>query len=93
MLNSLFKYLLIAAFAIVGLIGLFIAWWVALFAVLGVTAWFALRRLFPGLGRRAMPEGDERRAASPVIIEGQFEVEPEEIPHRPSLEETKKPFE
>jgi membrane protein implicated in regulation of membrane protease activity len=65
MLKSLLNLLAFAAFAIVALIGLFVAWWIAVFAVLGLVVYVLLRRF---LGRPATPQGA-------VVIEGEYEVE------------------
>ena len=70
MLRSLLNFVVFAALTVTILIGLFIAWWIAVCAVLGIAAWFWVMRLF---GAKPLAAS----AAAPVVIEGQFQVEPE----------------
>ena len=65
MLKSLVKLLVFATFVVVALIGLFVAWWIAVFAALGVVAYVLVRRF---LGLPMVP----RRG---VVIDGEFKVE------------------
>ena len=65
MLKVLLNLLAFATFAIVALIGLFVAWWIAVFAALGLVAYVLVRRV---IGRPATPQGA-------VVIEGEYEVE------------------
>lgn len=76
MLKSLLQFVLVAAMAIVGLVGLFIAWWIALFAVVVLGTWVAWRRFFPR-SPAARQAGEAASDHQPVVIEGQFEVERE----------------
>lgn len=82
MLKSLLQFVLVATMAIVGLVGLFIAWWIAVFAVVVLGAWVAWRRFFPR-SPAARPSGDTGSEHQPVVIEGQFEVERESGPGAP----------
>lgn len=75
MLNSLLKLLVFATFVIVALIGLFVAWWIAVFAALGLAAYVLVRRF---IGSPATPQGA-------VVIEGEYEVEREREPARPRV--------
>ena len=75
MLKSLLQFILVATMAIVGLVGLFIAWWIAVFAVVLLGAWVAWRRFFPR--SPAARQSGEASEHEPVVIEGQFEVERE----------------
>lgn len=65
MLKSLFKLLVFATFVIIALIGLFVAWWIAVFAALALAAYVLVRRF---IGPPVTPQGA-------VVIEGEFEVE------------------
>ena len=76
MLKTLLQFVLVATMAIVGLVGLFIAWWIAVFAVVGLGAWVAWRRFFPR-SPAARQAGEAASEHQPVVIEGQFEVERE----------------
>lgn len=75
MLKSLLKLLVFATFVIVALIGLFVAWWIAVFAVLGLAAYMLVRRF---LGRPVTPQGA-------VVLEGEYEVERERESARPRV--------
>ena len=70
MLKVLLNLLAFATFAIVALIGLFVAWWIAVFAALGLVVYLLVRRF---IGRPATPD-------SAVVIEGEYEVEREHGP-------------
>jgi hypothetical protein len=84
MLKTLLQFVLVATMAIVGLVGLFIAWWIAVFAVVLVGAWIAWRRFFPrSPAGRAGAAGSDHQ---PVVIEGQFEVERDGESGRPAGE-------
>jgi hypothetical protein len=56
------------------LLALLIAWWVAALAITGWLVYAGVRRLFGG--RRS----DEPREDVPLIIEGEYRVEPEALP-------------
>lgn len=77
MLYTLLRTVLFLVLAVVGIVFLFVAWWMAMFLVLGVVGWFWFRRLF---GAPRQPPGQPRRAdgaSQAVVIEGEFEVEGE----------------
>ena len=63
---------LIAVFAAV-LVALLLAWWIAAMAIVGWIAYAGVRRLFVGKKER------ETRADVPLIIEGEYRVEPESL--------------
>lgn len=67
MLKSLFNLIIFALLAAAALIGLFVAWWIAVFAMLGIGVWLLVRRF---LGKPVAPTGA-------VVIEGEYQVEPE----------------
>jgi len=67
MLKSLLNLIVFVLLAAAAVIGLFVAWWIAVFALLGIGAWLLVRRF---LGKPLKPAGD-------VVIEGEYEVEPE----------------
>jgi membrane protein implicated in regulation of membrane protease activity len=80
MLKSVLNLLVFAALAVAAVLGLFIAWWIAVFAVLAFAAWLAVRRFFGArLGAR---EG------GPVVIEGEYEVQPEQPQQRRELDKS-----
>ncbi len=55
MLKSLVKLLVFATFVVVALIGLIVAWWIAVFAALGVVAYVLVRRF---LGLPMVPDAE-----------------------------------
>jgi hypothetical protein len=55
------------------IVGLFIAWWIALLAVGGLIAYAGVTRL---LGRHKAPPPEE---GTPVTLEGEYHVEPEAL--------------
>ncbi len=65
MLKSLFHLVIFALLAAAALIGLFVAWWIAVFVLLCVSAYLLVRRF---LGRPVTPAGV-------VVIEGEYQVE------------------
>lgn len=82
MLKALLRSLLFLALAVTGIVVLFVAWWMAVFLVLGVVGWYWFRRLFGappqppgGMGRD--PQGADGGKQT-VVIEGEFEVEGEQ---------------
>ena len=86
MLHTLLRTLLFLVLAVVGVVVLFVAWWMAVFLVLGVVGWYWFRRLF---GNARPPATDHDPAAAShqaVVIEGEFEVESER-PRQPGLPE------
>lgn len=74
MLRSLLQAVVFIAVASAVVVGLFIAWWIAVCAVLGLAAYLGLRRFLAGKG---LVHDAGRGGNAPVVIEGQFEVEPE----------------
>jgi membrane protein implicated in regulation of membrane protease activity len=75
MLKSLLNLLAFVTFAIMALIGLFVAWWIAVFAALGLVIYVLVRRF---IGRPVGPQGA-------VVIEGEYEVERERQSARPRV--------
>jgi len=77
MFKSVVQIVVFATVAIATVIGLFIAWWIAVCLVLCFAAYVATLRFLAG--KRGAPTGPERSGKNaPVIIEGQFnEVEEE----------------
>ena len=67
MLKSLFNLIVFALLAAAALIGLFVAWWIAVFALLGIGGWLLVRRFL----------GKPVTSAGAVVIEGEYAVEPE----------------
>jgi len=67
MLKSLLNLIVFVLLAAAAVIGLFVAWWIAVFAVLGIGTWLLVRRF---LGKPVKPVGA-------VVIEGEYEIEPE----------------
>ena len=77
MLKSLFNLIVFALLAAAALIGLFVAWWIAVFVLLCVTGYLLVRRF---LGKPVVPGGA-------VVIEGEYQVERdgEDKPARPRV--------
>ena len=79
MLKSFINILVFATLASIAVVGLFIAWWIALFAVLAFASYLAVRRFF---GAEIGLEARAHDAAVPRVIEGEYEVHPESPPQR-----------
>ena len=79
MLKSAAQLAVIALFTVAAVIGLFIAWWIAVFAVLGLAAYVLVRRVF---GKPAAQGGA-------VVIDGEYRVhaEPDPAQGEPRLEQ------
>lgn len=78
MLRSVLQTVLFVAAVIAIAVGLFIAWWIAVCAVLCFAAYIGVRRFLAAKG--LVRPGDNSAAAhGPVVIEGQYEVEPEAV--------------
>ncbi|MBI2959795.1 MAG: hypothetical protein HYY28_05735 [Betaproteobacteria bacterium] len=67
-LKAMAKFAVLACFVLAAVIGLFVAWWIAVFAVLGLLAYVAVRRFFG-----ARPRASE----GSVVIEGEYSVHEE----------------
>ncbi len=72
-LRSIPRVLLAAGLVALGLIALFVAWWIAVILVLAFALAVAARRMLP---RKPAPGG------APAIIEGEFRIEREDSPRR-----------
>jgi len=72
-IRSIPRVLLGAGIIALGLIALFVAWWIAVILVLAFALWVAVRRMLP---RKPGPGG------APAIIEGEFRIEREDSPPR-----------
>ena len=59
----------VGVLVVIGIVGFFVAWWLALFAALALVAYIGVRRMF-GI-RRGKPSA----ASGTVIIEGEYAVE------------------
>ena len=86
MLKSIINVLVFATLASIALVGLFIAWWIALFAVLALAAYLAVRRFF--VAEIGLDASDHDHNGTRVI-EGEYRVQPEPPPQR--LESGDKP--
>ena len=73
--KSVLRVLVTAGFTAAGLAALFVAWWIAVVAVLGFVLCAVVRRLLPH-----KPQEAQRGAGGPAVIEGEFRVEREEPP-------------
>ena len=74
LLRGLLRFAVVAVLVVVGIVGVFVAWWLVIFAVLALSGYFALRRFFGVKPTAGAPPGPE----SAVIIEGEYEVERED---------------
>ena len=68
------RALAIAGIVVAGLVALFVAWWIALAALLCLVIYLAVRRMLP------RKPGEAQRGA-PAVIEGEFRIEREDPPH------------
>lgn len=75
MLFKLLRALVISAFAVLAIVALFIAWWMALFLIFALVAGFWLRRIFGGGQGRSAVRTQRAQDGQPVVIEGEFAVE------------------
>ena len=69
------RVLVAAGFIAALLFALFVAWWIAVVAVLGFVLYAAVRRLLPRKAQAA-----QRGAGGAAVIEGEFRIEREEPP-------------
>lgn len=69
LLRGLLRFAVVGVLVVVGIVGIFVAWWLVILAVLALSGYFALRRFFGA--KPAGPEGA-------VVIEGEYEVERED---------------
>jgi hypothetical protein len=67
--RSIPRVLLAVGLAALGLVALFVAWWIAVLLVLGLTLYVAVQRVLP---RKPGSGG------APPIIEGEFRIERED---------------
>ena len=74
-LRSIPRVLLAAGLVALGLIALFVAWWIAVILILGFTFTVAVWRMLP---RKPPPAS----GGAPEIIEGEFRIEREDSPPR-----------
>jgi len=72
-LKSIPRVLAAAGLVALGLIALFVAWWIAVILILGFALYVAVRRILP---RKPASGG------APAIIEGEFRIEREDPPPR-----------
>ncbi len=66
--RAILRFAVVGALVVLGIVGFFVAWWLVLFAVLALSAYLGIRRVFGA--KRAPPAG-----AGTVIIEGEYAVE------------------
>jgi EamA domain-containing membrane protein RarD len=71
--KSIPRVLLAVGLVVLGLIALFVAWWVAVILILGFALYVAVRRMLT----RSPASG-----GAPEIIEGEFRIERENPPPR-----------
>lgn len=69
--KSIPRMLLAVGLVAVGLIALFVAWWIAVILILGFALYVAVRRML-----KPAPGG------APAVIEGEFRIEREDSPPR-----------
>ena len=72
-LKSIPRVLLAVGLVALGLIALFVVWWIAVILILGFALYVAVRRVPP---RKPASGG------APAIIEGEFRIEREDSPPR-----------
>jgi len=72
-LKSIPRVLLAVGLVALGLIALFVAWWIAVILVLGFVLYVAVRRVL---------QSKPASGGAPAIIEGEFRIEREESPRR-----------
>ena len=70
------RVLVVVGFIAAGLVALFVAWWVAVAALLCFVLYAAVRRLLP-----QKPQEARRGPGGPAVIEGEFRIEREDPPH------------
>lgn len=76
LLKNLLRVTLVFAIFAAIVIGLFVAWWIAVCVVLGVSGYLAVRR-FLGAAPAARSGRTTHTKAETVIVEGEFRVEEE----------------
>ena len=74
LLRGLLRFAVVGMLVIVGIVGIFVAWWLVILAVLALSGYFALRRFFGVKPPASVPPGPE----GAVVIEGEYEVERED---------------
>lgn len=74
LLRGLLRFAVVGVLVIVGIVGIFVAWWLVILAVLALSGYFALRRFFGAKTPAGVPPGPE----GAVVIEGEYEVERED---------------
>jgi hypothetical protein len=67
LLRGLLRFAVIGVLVVVGIVGVFVAWWLVILAVLALSAYFALRRFLGVKPAARVPPGP----AGAVIIEGE----------------------
>lgn len=71
-LQGLLRFAVVGALVVAGIVGFFVAWWLALIAVLALSAYVGIRRFF---GAKPIFPPPPAGNAGTVIIEGEYEVE------------------
>ena len=66
-LQAILRFAVVGVLVLAAIVGIFVAWWIVVFAVLALSAYIAIRRF---LGVKPPPG-----AAGAVIIEGEYAVE------------------
>ena len=76
--KSALRVLVAAGFIAAGLVALFVAWWIAVAAVLGFAVYVAVRRMLP---RKPPHEPQRGSGCRPAVIDGEYRIEREDPPH------------
>jgi hypothetical protein len=77
-LKAVLQRLLVVGVVALGIVVLFVAWWIAVTAVLALGLYVGVRRLFPRRARSYRTR--TASSAGPMVIEGEYRVEPEDVP-------------
>lgn len=72
LLKNLLRVTLVFAIFAAIVIGLFVAWWIAVCLVLGISGYLAVRRF---LGAAPAARGGHTQSAEAVVVEGEYRVE------------------
>ena len=72
--RGLLRFAAIGVLLVIAIVGIFVAWWLVILAVLALSGYFAVRRFFGAGPPAGVPPGPQ----GAVIIEGEYEVERED---------------